>query len=680
MADTFSFEEAQKPASKTFSFEEASGTPASKPGVAAPEQFKARSHGLLANAVGSISEPITEMATGLAGKVAGDVVGLAGIPLHALGLTGGMDPSQLKQTVQEGLTLHPMTEAGNAVSKYGPQAYLGRAIGGVTEGIGKDIKGDGSNPYLEMAGNAMTEGLQQGIGFLGAKGLPKGVTAPVRSAAERVAAPAISTYRDLTGREIPAAKAAAGESARASVEGAAAQSETLARTEAQHARNMDRVRAHLDDHLAQPRSNSAGESVPNLDQQGNTLRTSMKAAYDSAKEARKTAADIEFQQAKAAAAEKEATGARVDTGDIEKQLQSMKLEAKGIPDLEANIDHMLTSIRGRAAPAVEPPGLIAGKYKQAAPPPPARSPGKSFDQLELARRYLNDIAFSGNLEGYPALVRTRARDIAGKLDNAMQQFVPEFGSYKANYAKASEPLHSLDTRLGKAISGAEGGLHGDAYAKVAAQDLPARMFAKKEGIDLVVDALAGGKTATAEARSAAAKQVDTMVENWILENTKAMTGAEAGKHLAAPQVGATMSAVPKVAERLATRFESRAALEQNSANLKTSAEKASKASADLSENSTKMRQDLENSDILSRQPDAASKQDALKGYLQVLARARSAGLVTPEKYKATLDLVSRANTLEERTARARGIAKKIAGGGVAVFLGKEYFGGNGVQK
>ena len=514
-------------------------------------------------------------------------------------------------------------------------------------------------PALEAAGNATSKAADAAAGRV----------APVLRAPGAGMDMARGAISDIRGTQIPPARQAAANAAREAIEGAAEQKTGIAGAEAARAKTLDAIRARLDQHLSQR------TEVPNLDEQGSTLSSAMKASYEAAKKARQAAADSEFGTARQAAQAKEATGARIDTSAIQSELEKMKADANGIPDLEAGINRMSSAISGRApkpeAPVQAP--NISGKYKAALPPSPPVEPelGKTFSQLELSRRYFSDIAYSGALEGYPAIIRNRAREISNMLDKKMQEFVPEFKQYKENYAKNSDPLHSLDTRFGKAITSTEGGLKADAYSKVAPQDLPNRLFSKKEGIDLVVDALSGGKNAAPEARAAAEAQVSHMVENWILSDTKELSGEKAVAKLRAPQMEAALSAVPKVAQRLTSKFESRAALEARSTQLAADAKAAQGRAAQATEAANKMKTDIEMADTLNAMPDASSKEKAFQGYMNALARERSAGLIDPAKYKATMELVSRANTLAERTRLARKIAGRIAGLGTAIFVGSE---------
>lgn len=472
----------------------------------------------------------------------------------------------------------------------------------------------------------------------------------------------------LRGVEVPTAQRAASEGSREALTAGAAAQEQLAGQRQQYADVMEKVRGELDKRL------EASKVTPiDLNQQGDIVRGSFTAAMQSAKDARKAATEPLFAQVYEIAKAKEATGARVNTAEIEKSLKDMKKESEGIPDLESNVDKMLSAIRGRSTAAPQPPGprpAWAGPGYQAPQPQPAQSLGKSFEQLELTRRYLNDIAYNGEIEGYSAIVRNRARDTAKSIDNAMQEFVPEFGQYKNTYRQLSEPLDSISTRLGKAISDTEGGIKGDVYSKIGSADLPGKLFAKKEGIDLLTDALAGGKNATPEARAAAAKQVDGMVENWILESVRTKSPQASVDFLQAPKTRAALSGVPQLESKLTTRFKSMQALEDTSAQLGKFSEQMGKKAETATVAANKLKNDIAIGDSLAELPGALSQQKAYEAYTNALARARSAQLIPPEQYKAAIQLMDRAQTLEEKTRIARRLAA-IVGGTTGVIAGEE---------
>lgn len=577
------------------------------------------------------------------GSIAAPVGQLAGI---ARTLTGGnygtqrgvQQGQQEAQRVSNALTYQPRTMAG--------QQMVG-GIGNTMGASGIEALGPLAGELNMSLGPASTAAFQAGRKLAGA---------PVTAARKVAEVPGAvkSALRTATGADVPAARLAAAEASRGAVKSAAT-------GVVQRERALNSVRQALETKLQ-----LSQRVPPDLNTQGTTIRSAFNDAMTAAKTARSTEADKLFAASKAEAAAKEAAGMRVDTAAAEKALNGMIDKAQGIPDLEAGLKKMLSAIKGRPPEPVEAPVILSAKGAPLPPTTPAPPVGKTFDQLELTRRYLNDIGYGSDLEGYPAILRKEARDAARAIDEAMQKFSPGFAKYKERYAQMSEPLNSLGTRFGRAVTGTEGGLQEDAYAKIAASDLPNRLFAKREGVDLLVDALAGGKNAPKAARQAAQKQVDMMVENWILEQTRGKKPSAALEGLSAPGTRSTLTAAPSVESKLRTQFGQQAGYERT---LEAMA-KAGKKPPMTAETATKMRDKLQQADTLLAQKSAASKQQALTLYQESLASARNARLIPADKYKAAMDLIERANTLEEKAARAKKIAKWF-GYGAAFTVGAE---------
>ena len=121
----------------------------------------------LANAVGSVTEPIAKMATGIVAKPVSDIAGLAATGYEAL--TGNQNPNlpaQFKQELQQRMTYQPMTTAGK--SDYNPinaaQNLVGAAIRPLQQATPTD-----SSTFSGMAANAYNEALPQALSIAGAK-------------------------------------------------------------------------------------------------------------------------------------------------------------------------------------------------------------------------------------------------------------------------------------------------------------------------------------------------------------------------------------------------------------------------------------------------------------------------------------------------------------------------------
>lgn len=255
----------------------------------------------------------------------------------------------------------------------------------------------------------------------------------------------------------------------------------------------------------------------------------------------------------------------------------------------------------------------------------------------------------------------------------MGNFVPEFKTYKDNYRRMSEPMDSLGTRFGNAMSNTQGGLKGDVYSKVADSDLPNRLFARKDGVEVLVDALSGGKNATPAARAEAQKQVDSMVENWIVESVRGgkKSGTQALQQLAAPQMRSTLAAVPSVGPRLATQFGKEAKAEAVIGKVGKKAESLGAQGAQAKDAASAIKNEISMADEKAALPGEKSQREAYNAYVAALAKARRANIVPPEQYKAAIALVDRAVTLQDKTARIQKLMKRIAWGGALIGTGYE---------
>jgi hypothetical protein len=472
-------------------------------------------------------------------------------------------------------------------------------------------------------------------------------------------------------RGVPAT-AARGEALEATKGALTQESATLGRTaatKAQEASKAESVAVAVQRNLDQIAERG---DRPTLDVQGNTVQTAIGGAYDAAEAARVKGTAGPYEAARKAAAAREKDGARIDVSTVTPKVQALLDKAENIPDLRAKLSKLINAVTGveEKAPVAAP----IGKGKVTSKLTPAKQPqapkqALTYEELDLANRYLKDIAYSGELQGYDAIVRRAALDLSKGLDAQIAKFVPEHAAASAKYAELSKPLESLATRIGRAVTGTEGGIKGDAYSKIAAQNLPQRLFGTKDGIDLVVDAIAGGKSAAPAARKAAQAQVDQMVEHWIMESARGSTGATgaaAAKTLQAPQMAATLQAVPGVGKKLAGQFagEERVAAmgERAATTAKTSGAEAKAAAG------AKMRVDKA---MAQAEVDYkyGSKQKAYESY--VAALRQSMADVDPAKYKAAIGLIERAGTLQAKTDKARSLAKKFLWGAGGVAAGYE---------
>ena len=408
----------------------------------------------------------------------------------------------------------------------------------------------------------------------------------------------------------------------------------------------------LSTRLGRDLAESAKSGVPSIPKQGETLRGAMKGAYKVAKENRTTVTKPLYDAAEAQALALEKSGVQIDVTPALKTMDKKLADAQSIPALHNELSRMYAAVKD----------------------------AKGYKALKTTSEYLKDIGYSGELQGYDRLVRQAALDLAGQVDAAITTQVPAHAVAAAKYADMSEPLATMSTRIGKAVTGGEGALKGDAFDKIANEDLPGRLFGKREGVEQVVHALAVGDKATPKQLDAAQKQVDQMVENWLMSSARGT--AEAPKTgTAALDVlnkrSGTLEAVPGVGPRMRGQFEREAGKEKTMAELaKGSAEARSRAEAATAEakkgaeaatrgaasaakplqsEQARVADMVKTADELVK---AGNEKEALAKYTSAVR----AGLANDQpKYQAALGWINRAETAKIKAERAKKLAKWIAG-------------------
>lgn len=590
-------------------------------------------------------------------SILSSVPALAKAGIQSLPGTGVKPPGSFMERAASDMYA-PRTETGQSILKGVGQA------GEMAQALGPEFGGYGS--LLKAAGEASALA-RPALGAIPKIPLPKVPSAVtgVIDKAKGAAAPVIDTLRGVP------AKAAQDEALTATKGALSKESSTLGRTavtKGQEASQAESVAVAVQRNLDQMAERGGR---PTLDAQGETVRTAVSGAYDAADKARKAQTTGLYDTARKAAAAREKDGARIDVSGVTPKVEALLEKADNIPDLRAKLSKLINAVTGveEKAPVAAPLGK--GKVTSKLAPPkvaPAPKTGLTYEELDLANKYLKDIAYSGELQGYDAIVRRAALDLSKGLDKQIATFVPEHAAAAAKYAELSQPLESLATRIGKAVTGTEGGLKGEAYSKISAQNLPQRLFSTKDGIELVVDAIAGGKGAKPAARVAAQAQVDQMVEHWIMESArgaKGATGEAAANALRTPQMAATMQAVPKVAERLGKQFASEermAATGSRAADTAKTAAAEAKAAAGAK---VKIDTAIKDADAYYQ---IGNKDKALAAYSNAMRQALAG---EPGKYRAALELIDRAGTLQAKTDKARSLAKKFLWGAGGVAAGME---------
>jgi hypothetical protein len=135
------------------------------------------------------AEAALSMASGMAAKPISEVAGMTATAMDLIsGKNKESDPEGFKNSVRESLTYEPKHPEGKAVAEYNPLSLAGKAIGWGTHQVGDLARGNSTNTLggmiREGAGNALEEGLNQTLGFVGVKGT-KALGEATKAAAEK---------------------------------------------------------------------------------------------------------------------------------------------------------------------------------------------------------------------------------------------------------------------------------------------------------------------------------------------------------------------------------------------------------------------------------------------------------------------------------------------------------------
>ena len=207
------------------------------------------------------------------------------------------------------------------------------------------------------------------------------------------------------------------------------------------------------------------------DQIGNYLRSQAENFINSIKGIRGEKANLEIAAARDAAKLKEASGNNFVVSEPMNEVKSY-IEKKLATETDPNLVRQLEDLRR---------SLLVGTEKA--------SP--TFESAETIRRKLGDAAFGVPEEGYAAIGQGVAKELYGKLSDAMKAFEPKFGPYLERYKRLSENIEASGSKLGKALVGVE--KDAPSYYGATAQSITDKAFSSPENVRTLIDALGGNK-------------------------------------------------------------------------------------------------------------------------------------------------------------------------------------------
>lgn len=415
---------------------------------------------------------------------------------------------------------------------------------------------------------------------------------------------------------------------------------------------------------------------------GTAVRSSMEAPMEtyakiqSAQGVKDVAAVLEHSRAL------EASGKYLPTTTVVAPLKELAAATRDIPGVGAEVEGMLqmfgqSSRQQKQAHAfLDMEGKPLFEGAQEAP--------LTMEKAEHVRRKLSDMAYGVGLQKQGTSVQMAAKKALRELDAQMENFVPAHKVYKDNWRNNARPMDVLDTKFSNFVSGAKGGVDGEAYYNLHASELPKKFFEKQGGMELLTDTLAGGKAGavTAEAHAHAAAQVDDMALKYFKELGRGMTSERKLQFVANPVNRGVMERLPAVQSHLTQSAGQEQKLQQglkvvrgNEANALKYAEEAKGVARAERASALKLQQTITAADakLATREPKLMSA--ALGEYRSALEQAQASGSITKQQYKLALGIVARANGVEAKVQKWHQISRVMllvgaaAAGGGALTTG-----------
>lgn len=406
---------------------------------------------------------------------------------------------------------------------------------------------------------------------------------------------------------------------------------------------------------------------------GQILESSGKAMIDQGMKLRSEIGNKAFEKVKTDAEALEKSGKFVDTSSATAPLQELMEHVKDVPGLRTKVSEMITMLKGDAAK--EAPKLV-DQFGKAFPTAAAKSQ-VPFRTLEVVRRYLDDVRYGADLEGYGAIGRKAAGDASKALNKAMADHLPSFSEYKDTWRKLSEPLDVMGTKLGRVLFDAEGGAAGKAVPKTPDAKIPEKLFSSKENIELYTKTLAGGEAASPAAKAQASKTVQNLALKFFEEQTSTMSPKATKALMDAPKTRDALSVLPKaqqvVSGRAAGELNKAAKIESLQAQENAAREAATAArnkSAKLLETRKDLSEQMFRADTMAKQSSDKARAKAVTMYTNILDKARDSGGISNETYKSMINTLDQIPDAVEKVAFMHKIANRAAwllgGGGMVI--------------
>lgn len=407
-------------------------------------------------------------------------------------------------------------------------------------------------------------------------------------------------------------------------------------------------------------ASSAPGSRPHLGQQGETVGNAYSSAINLASKTRSEGAKVAYEKSDQAVAAFDASGKKIDVKPALASIEAVLPHLENIPDKNAKLSKIVAAMKGSPKPPGAP-GIVDVTGKPFKAP---EADGLSARDLIEAKKYVQEIAYSSPMEGYGSDVRNLAMDAYKKLDAQLSAAIPKHRQASEIYRKLSVPLETLNTRIGSVLTDTVGGIGKDAYAKFPKEKFPQAVFSNSQNVQMLEDAIAGGKDVTGKVRVQAKAQVDKMYENYLMEKIRGgandTQGAGALKRLQGSDIRPRGERFPQVHAGAERTFQTEADKARQVSELGEASKISRNRAASADAEKIRMRSELEMADSLA---SGSPKQqaEAFTKYAAALRSRVKDGDLSKDTFKEILGYVGRAEAQQEKTERMQKAVKWAAG-------------------
>ena len=350
------------------------------------------------------------------------------------------------------------------------------------------------------------------------------------------------------------------------------------------------------------------------------------------------------------------SGRKVELHNALPAAREFESAIEGIPGVDPKANSYLKLLQGATEEPKAPGIVLTDKYGRPQATPPSVTPidnisERSPENLMNAIRYFQDVAYGGEMSGWGSLGKKHAGDIVRGLKADLYAYEPKLGQASDIYRDMSEPLRAMSTKFGKAIESTEGGLKKDVFSKVAEQDLPERIFTKKEGIEQMKELLGGTPEASAK--------VDGWFERWLGEKIRNLSSEGAASHLRSSKIQPPLSAVDRnsIVPRLNEGISKKAALEAEGKELTGLSSDVAKKSQSIASKSENISTGVEEAERLAADGTKKGITDSLAKYDSMLSSLQREGKFTRSEFQAAKDYINKAQGAAEKRDLYRKIFK-----------------------